>query len=80
MAQVPIVAVSAPIRTHRSVLVTAVALHVLGLTTADVERLRGAAAVDQWEIAVDELSVGDGGHAEIVGDGCDSTLSRFEAR
>ncbi len=77
MAKVPPVAVSAAIRTNRPVLMPAVAHPAPSLATADEHRLRGAATVDQWQVAVDELAVGDGGHAEIVDRHRDNSLSRW---
>ena len=77
MAQVPPVAESAVVGAKRPILVPAVAPHAPSLATAEETRLRGAAPHHQRQVAVDELAVGDGGHADIVGDGRDSSLSRW---
>src|SRR5918996_5399023 len=66
VAEVPSVAVSAPIRVQARVAAASVARQAPGLATAPVRGFRGAAALARWKLAVDELPIVEAGHNQIV--------------
>src|SRR5918999_2150182 len=66
VAEVPSVAVSAPIWVQARVAAASVAHQAPGLATAPVSGLRGAAALARWKLAVDELPIVEAGHNQIV--------------
>jgi hypothetical protein len=76
MAQVPAVAVAAVIRLNLSVGVAAVAHQRPSLTAADEHRLRGAAPLDERQVAVDELVIVDR-HGPIIEAGRDTSAVSF---
>ena len=63
VAEMPPVAEAAVVRVLRAIVATVAASRCSGLAAADEDRLRGTAALDPREVAIDELAVRDDAHA-----------------
>ena len=75
MAEVPPIADAAVVGAQRAIVAPVAPGVSAGLASTEEDGLRGAAALDQREVAIDELPVDDA-HAGIVGAGRDSYRSR----